>query len=86
VEGTGICDSAWILARIPALIVGYKSDEEYLAVAAAKNDATHMGKLDDLEAGNQFEANKRYNKQSSVVTESIDSDSSDGEQDPKQAQ
>jgi len=38
VEGTGICDAAWALAKIPAYIIGYKSDDEWIALAASKDD------------------------------------------------
>ena len=35
VEGTGICDAAWTLAKIPAYIIGYKSDDEWISLATA---------------------------------------------------
>mmetsp|Transcript_11432 Transcript_11432/g.32915 ORF Transcript_11432/g.32915 Transcript_11432/m.32915 type:complete len:590 (-) Transcript_11432:230-1999(-) len=48
VEGTGICDAAWLLAKIPAYIVGYKSDEEWIGLASMdEEDSTSK----DLETG-----------------------------------
>jgi len=67
VEGTGICDAAWLLAKIPAAIVGYKTDDYYLEQAAASS-ATGQG---DLEVGGGI--HKRSHKQASIMTESIDS-------------
>lgn len=46
VEGTGICDAAWTLARIPAYVVGYKRDEEWLSLATASSSEDEQ----DLEA------------------------------------
>eukprot|EP00536_Pseudo-nitzschia_multiseries_P010301 jgi/Psemu1/297536/fgenesh1_pm.309_\ len=40
VEGTGICDAAWVLAKIPAYIVGYKSDEEWIVLASLNEGNT----------------------------------------------
>jgi len=34
VEGTGICDAAWTIAKIPAYFFIIKSDEEYLSLVA----------------------------------------------------
>jgi hypothetical protein len=82
VEGTGICDSAWVLAKIPYTIFGFKSDDEYIAQAAATmgEGTTVVGETSgeqDLETGNgSNDKTKKYGKQSSIVTESIDSSSS----------
>ena len=46
VEGTGICDAAWMLAKIPAYIIGYKSDEEWIGAAASSFNASES----DLES------------------------------------
>jgi len=32
VEGTGICDAAWTLAKLPAYLIGYQKDTDYLTV------------------------------------------------------
>merc|ERR1712238_497917 len=31
VEGTGICDAAWTLAKLPAYLIGYQKDTDYLS-------------------------------------------------------
>jgi len=46
VEGTGICDAAWTLAKIPAYLVGYKKDDEWISTTTATCDEQY-----DLEAG-----------------------------------
>jgi len=43
VDATGICDAAWVLAKIPAYLVGYKPDEYYL------NNSTGVDNCDDIE-------------------------------------
>jgi hypothetical protein len=75
VEGTGICDSAWLLAKIPAAIVRYRSDDYYIAqamptVVAAADDEEQEQQNGKLEMG--------YHKQASAATESLDSSSSCG--------
>jgi hypothetical protein len=82
VEGTGICDSAWLLAKIPAKLARFKRDEYYIAQAAATL-AAEKEDDDDLEKGTTTgndEATSttgvtkgRLRKQSSVVTTSIGS-------------
>ena len=52
VEGTGICDAAWTLAKIPAYIVGYKSDDEWISSATdassdIEEDLESASKMDD---------------------------------------
>jgi hypothetical protein len=75
VEGTGICDSAWLLAKIVAAIVGYKSDESYINAAGVTSGGGERQQEEDLESGKGVK-NKHYKKQSSIITESIGSSSS----------
>lgn len=42
VEGTGICDAAWLLAKILAYLVGYKPDEYYLDAARACDNSVDV--------------------------------------------
>jgi hypothetical protein len=51
VEGTGICDAAWTLAKIPAYIVGYRSDDEWIRSATDESSYTEQ----DLEASSDGE-------------------------------
>jgi len=53
VEGTGICDAAWALAKIPAYIIGYKSDDEWIQLAMSS--ATPSNTEEDLEAASNGE-------------------------------
>lgn len=55
VEGTGICESAWVLARIPAMFVHFKSDDYYIAKAhaAAVDAAAAKEASEDLEVGGE---------------------------------
>jgi hypothetical protein len=55
VEGTGICESAWVLAKIPDMFVRFKSDDYYFAKAQAAAIAK-----DDLEVGEEDEENVLY--------------------------
>lgn len=48
VEGSGICDAAWTLAKIPAFIIGYKRDKDWISLATAA--ATTNEDRRDLEA------------------------------------
>ncbi len=51
VEGTGICDAAWTLAKIPAYIVGYKSDNEWISGSATDSSSDSSDDEEDLETG-----------------------------------
>jgi hypothetical protein len=48
VEGTGVCDAAWIFAKIHLYVVRYRSDDEYLGKA---EEGTEDIKAEDLEFG-----------------------------------
>eukprot|EP00531_Pseudo-nitzschia_arenysensis_P001561 CAMPEP_0116117930 /NCGR_PEP_ID=MMETSP0329-20121206/1836_1 /TAXON_ID=697910 /ORGANISM="Pseudo-nitzschia arenysensis, Strain B593" /LENGTH=558 /DNA_ID=CAMNT_0003611529 /DNA_START=98 /DNA_END=1774 /DNA_ORIENTATION=+ len=51
VEGTGVCDAAWMLAKIPAYIVGYKSDNEWITdLATDSSSVSSSSEEEDLEA------------------------------------
>lgn len=77
VEGTGICDAAWIFAKIVSWIVGYKSDEEYIAKATQRAADQELG---DLESGTKSgEGTSKQPRKKSFQhqqTESMDSLSS----------
>jgi Silicon transporter len=85
VEGTGICDSAWVFAKILSFVVGYKSDRHYIAVATSAKaaGAEKETMATDMEEGatssTATKTNKSgYHKQSSITTASLDSSSSCG--------
>jgi hypothetical protein len=51
VEGTGICDAAWIFAKIHLYVVRYQSDDEYLGKAEEGTEDIKAGDLEFGEAG-----------------------------------
>jgi len=55
-EGTGICNGAWVIARIVKKFAGYQADEVYIGTAeerAAKDHADHDSVL-NVEAGHKY--------------------------------
>jgi len=55
-EGTGICNGAWVIARIVKKFAGYQADEVYIGTAeerAARDHADHESVL-DVEAGHMY--------------------------------
>jgi hypothetical protein len=78
VDGTGLCDSAWILAKIPAVIVGYKPDEYYIAKATSTMQQQSQQKEETGEVTTMVNNTMGYHKQSTSAMESLDSSSSCG--------
>uniref|UniRef100_A0A7S4ARW2 Silicon transporter n=1 Tax=Pseudo-nitzschia australis TaxID=44445 RepID=A0A7S4ARW2_9STRA len=64
VEGTGVCDAAWTLAKIPARVVGYKNDDEWIGSAAVGPNDNDK----DLEAAFRGNASANGTGESHAVT------------------
>lgn len=67
VEGTGVCDAAWTLAKIPARLVGYKNDDEWIGSAAMGPDDNDK----DLEAAFGGNASANATGESHMITKDL---------------
>jgi hypothetical protein len=50
-EGTGICNGAWVLAVINRNVAGWKRDEEYIGTAEERAKQNHADNVDNLPVG-----------------------------------
>ena len=53
VAGTGLCDAAWLFAKLPAVLFRYRPDADYLRAAAANEDDPRG---EDVEQGRRCSA------------------------------